>query len=436
MTAETQKSKVSRQRKKAQPPATGLEAVAKSLQALWLLPLHAIAEGRNQSIPSFLHTATGLSKARISKGNLDAVRPSTQVKIQRHQERMLSEQLKDDPQAFEHAQQKIATSPVTRTGAHASLAGWVHLFEWEPDLPLPTSKAVGLALDELIESLLEACQNDDLIGFKQKLQKHFEHHGLAARVADAPIAESVTDEDFAKLLAIESWQEAADLTVKLVDHFYIDLISTLDAEWSSHYFSGRQTMSLFPLVMVRPQDGLIETRQVSWRKNVFFRPSRRLLEFLYALVFFIRYKRWPKRSPSPSTLAKILYKPGRVELDGPELIYNYFDGSSKLTLDLVYDHWLQLFHHFMPARKDGTRVIPPFPMIMLALQWQTLLIRDKGKTFVMLDQEKYETLWRHRRQQWEAEQTDRDRSIPQTGHTKGEPIVWPSWMLNQSSSPS
>lgn len=436
MTAETQKSKVSRQRKKAQPPATGLEAVATSLLALSLLPLHAIAEGRNQSIPSFLHSATGLSKARISKGNLDAVRPSTQLKIQRHLERMLSEQLKGNQEALEHALQKVAAAPLTKTGSPAPLAGWVHQFEFAPDFQLPTSKAVGLVLDELVEGLLEACRNDDLAGFQRILLAHFEHHGLAVRVADYPLAEPATAEDLARLHALDNWQQAADLTSGLVDHLYLDLVSTLDAEWSSHYFAGRQTMPLFPLVMVRPQDGLIETRKASSRKNLFFRPSRRLLEFLYALVFFIRYKRWPKRPPSPGTLAKILYKPGRVELDGPELIYNYFDGSTKLTLDLVYDHWLQLFQHFMPARKDGKRLIPPFPMIMLALQWQTLLIRDKGKTFVMLDLEKYGTLWRHRRQQWEAEQTERDRSAPQTGHTKGEPIVWPDWMLNQSSSAS
>ena len=428
MTAETQKSKISRQRKKVQPPATGLEAVAKILQALSLLPLHAIAEGRNQSIPSFLHTATGLSKARISKGNLDAVRPSTLLKIQRHQEQMLSEQLKGDLEALEHALQKIATAPVTKTGSPAPLAGWVHQFEFAPDLQLPTSKAVGLAIDELIESLLEACRDDDLAEFQRVLLDHVEHHGQTVRVADAPMAEPATAEDLAKLRALENWQQAVDLTSGLVDHLYLDLISTLDAEWSSHYFAGRQTMPLFPLVMVRPQDGLIETRQVSSRKNVLFRPSRRLLEFLYALVFFIRYKQWPTTALCPSELAEILYKPGHTELDGPELIYNYFDGSTKLTLDLVYAHWLQLYEHFMPARKEGERANPPFPMILLALQWQTLLIRDEGKTFFMLDLEKYETLWRHRRQQWEAEQTERDRSAPQTGHTKGEPIVWPAWM--------
>lgn len=427
-------SKTSGPSKDAQPTAKGSEAVAKVLQALSLLPLHAWAEGRNQSIPSLLHTATGLSKARISKGNLDALRPSTLVKIQRYQERMLLEQLKDQQQALEHARLKAATAPLTKTGSPAPLAGWVHQFESTPYSQLPTSKAVGLALDELVECLLETCRNDDLAGFRAIFLAHFEHHGLAVRVGGAPLVEPATPEDFAKLHAIGSWDEAAALTERLFDHLYIDLISTLDAEWSSQYFSGRQTMPLFPLVMVRAQDGLIETGKASSRKNVFLRPSRRLLEFLYALVFFCRYKRWPSTAPSPSELAGILYKPGHTELDGPELIYNYFDGSTKLTLDLVWDHWCQLFQHFLPARKDGERPSPPFPLVMLALQWQTLLIRNEGKTFILLDLKKYETLWRHRRQQWDAEQAERNLVVPKAGDTRGEPVVWPAWMLNQSSS--
>jgi hypothetical protein len=436
MTSEAQRSKTAGPSKEAQPKVPGLEAVVKVLNALVLLPLHAFAEGRNQSIPSLLHDLTGLSKSRISKGNLDALRPSTQLKIHRHQERLISEHLKDDKQAQEIARLHVAAAPLTKTGSPAPLAGWMHLLDVAPDLKLPVSKAVGLSLDELIERLLEACRRDDLAGFRRILSAHAENHGHAVRVGDAPLVEPATPEELVQLHALGNWDEAADVTKRWVGYFYFDLITTLDAEWSSQYFGGRQTLPLFPLVMVRPQPGLIESGKVSSRKNVYFRPSRRLLEFLYALVFLVRYKRWPSTAPSPRELADILYKPGNTELDGPELVYNYFDGSTKLTLDLVCDHWLQLFHHFMPERVDGEMVRVPLPLVMLALQWQALLIQDKGKSFFVLDLKKYDTLWRHRRQQWDAEQTERDRAAPQAGHTKGEPIVWPAWMLSQSSSSS
>lgn len=75
-------------------------------------------------------------------------------------------------------------------------------------------------------------------------------------------------------------------------------------------------------------------------------------------------------------------------------------------------------------------------MIMLALQWQKLFVLNKGKTLFVLDMEKYKTLWHHYRQRWDEQQAERERAVPQTGRTKGEPIVWPEWMLNQSSSSS
>lgn len=433
MNIDLQKPRVPRTNKEAKPAEQGVAAVAQRLQAMSLMPLHAVAEGLNQSIRSFLQTATGLSKARISKGNLDAVRPSTQAKMDQHLERSLAEKLKDDPEALAFARHQIATAPKTQSGAPANLAGWVHQFEFLPNLPLPNSKAVGLMIDELLEALLTSCRNNDLVRFKQALLEHLEHHGNAVRVGSAPICEAMPAEDLAKLRVLEDWQQTDRLTRGLVDHLYVDLISALDAEWSSHYFAGRQTMPLFPLVMVRPQEGLMETKKVTSRKNVFFRPSRRLLEFLYALVYYIRYKKWPAKAPSPKVLAGILYRPNENELPSESLISNYFDGSTKLTLDLVFDHWVQLFQHFFPERNEGERVSPPFPLIMLALQWQALLIQDKGKSFLLLDMERYETLWHYRRLQWEAEQAERDRLVPQTGHTKGEPIVWPSWMFTQSS---
>ena len=101
MTTKSSKPKAPQTCKKAQPPAGGVVAVTRRLQALSLMPLHGLAEGRNQSIPSLLHEVTGLSKARISKGNLDAIRPSTQAKVDRHLEELLQEQFKGDPEGLQ-----------------------------------------------------------------------------------------------------------------------------------------------------------------------------------------------------------------------------------------------------------------------------------------------------------------------------------------------
>ncbi|WP_225984788.1 hypothetical protein [Noviherbaspirillum aerium] len=102
-----------------------------------------------------LHDITGLSKARIANGNLDAVRPSTQKRIYEYQQLWLQDQL-TDAEALAYARNQIATAPQTRSGMHASLTRWMRQLELLPELPLPISKAVALTLDELLEALLAA----------------------------------------------------------------------------------------------------------------------------------------------------------------------------------------------------------------------------------------------------------------------------------------
>lgn len=280
MTTQSWQPKALQTYKKAQPPAQGVVAVTRRLQALSLMPLHALAEGRNQSIPSLLHEVTGLSKARISKGNLDAIRPSTQAKVDRHLEELLKEQFKSDPEGLQSFRSKIAVAPATRSGEQAPLAGWVHQIEFQPWIPLPITKGVALAIDELLAALLTCCRDDDLRGFKSILLAHFGHHEQAAHAIGQMASESAPENELATLQAIADWEQADSWTRNLVERLYWDLIGSLDAEWNSHYFAGRQTKPLFPLVMVRPQEGLLESMKVASRKNIFFKPVRRLLEFL------------------------------------------------------------------------------------------------------------------------------------------------------------
>ncbi len=101
MTTKSNNPKAPRDCKETQPSTKGVVAVSHRLKALSLMPLHALAEGRNQTIPSLLCDLTGLPKARISKGNLDAVRPSTKAKINLHLEELLQVQFKDDPEGLD-----------------------------------------------------------------------------------------------------------------------------------------------------------------------------------------------------------------------------------------------------------------------------------------------------------------------------------------------
>jgi hypothetical protein len=411
---------------KRKPPAQGAAAVAQVLESFALMPFHGFAEGRNQSMRSLLQEVTGLSKARIANGNIGALRPSTEQKIDKHMQRWLEKEV-NNPEVLACVREKIASSPLTLSGAQAPLAGWLHMSELQPELPLSISKAVALVIDELVEALLNACRAGDLSAYQQIWLAHFEQHGEAVRIGGDPVALPAADAELDLFRVIASWEDSVTPTKKVMDHLYIDVITALDAEWSSYYFCGRQSMPLFPLVMVRLQDGLMESKRATSRKNVVYRPSRRLLEFLYALVYLVRYKKWPSSPPTPKKLAVALGEES-------SLISNHFDGSRKLTLKMVIRYWNRMLAHFMPERNEGQRPNPPFPLIELALQWQSLLIRDKGKTIFLFDHEEYNTLWCHRRQQWLANQAEPDGAELKIGHPKNEAIEWPAWMLSQSSS--
>lgn len=411
-------------------------SVAKMLEGLALLPLHSLAESRGQSMRGLLQDMTGLSKGRIAKGKLDDLRPSTLTKIAAHQETWLEDTFKESPEQLASVRASIAASPTLSNGKNAIFATWIHQFELAPEIVLPISKAVALVVDEVLDALLEACTADDLEQFKRTLLEHLLQQGIALAGGDLPVAFPASAAELKACEAIETWSQAEALTRLLLDHWYTNMITSLDAEWSSQYFAGRQTMPLFPLVMGAVPSSWSDPNVTASRKRLVVRPSRQLLQFLYALAYFARYKKWPQNPPKPGDLADELIQHELTKEANRALVYNYFDGTTELTFDKVWDHWDQMAQRFMRNKKPEDRPMPPYPMILLALQWQKLLVQNKGRTLFVLDMEKYRVLWDHYRQRWDDQQAERERAVPQTGHTKGEPIEWPAWMLNQSSSAS
>lgn len=411
-------------------------SVAQMLEGFALMTLHSLAENRGQSMRGLLQDMTGLSKGRIAKGKLDDLRPSTRGKIAAHQEEWLEDTFKGFPEQLTQVRAHIAASPTLRNGKNAIFATWIHPFELAPEMVLPISKDVALVVDEVLDALLEACTADDLDRFKRTLLEHLRQQGIAISGGDLPVAFPATASELEGCEAISTWSQAAALIRLLLDHWYTNMIAALDAEWSSQYFAGRQTTPLFTLVMGALPASWSQPNATSSHNRLVIRPSRQLLQFLYALTFFVRYKKWPKSPPKPSALAEALIQHELTEEANRALIYNYFDGTTELTFDQVCDHWVQMAQHFMPNKKPEDVYAPPFPMIRLALQWQKLFVQNKGRTLFVLDMEKYKALWSHYRQRWVEQQAERERAVPQTGHTKGESIEWPAWMLNQSSSSS
>lgn len=323
----------------------------------------------------------------------------------------------------------------TKSGNFASWAGWVQAFE-QPTVTLAISKAVALCADELIERLMANCLADDLGAFKQTWRDHLEYHGSAVRVGNEPPSMPAAPAQLDALGTISSWRDALNFSERALDTLYFDAVAAVDAEWGSYCFPGGLDLPMCPLVMVRPQLGLVGTGRAYSRRNVFYRPSRRLLELLYALSFYFRYKHWPAKAPGPKKLALALDDPGAEdEKDAitETVISNHFDGTRKLTLALTREYWDRLQRHFSTPRAPMEPLTPPLPVIALALYWDQIFILDHGKSFFLPDLDAYEAHWAHRRRQWLAEYEGALWGQSQAGRATAEPIEWPAWMTNQSS---
>lgn len=414
----------------ANPEAHEADAVAAVLQRLALLPMHAVAESRNQSLPSLLRDTTGMSKAWISKARFDNLRGSTLQKIEAQQNRLLREAI-DDPEVLELARTHLAASPKTRSGLHAPWTGWLHQLEWSAVAQLPQSKAVAQVIDEIVEALGIACRERDLPAFKNLLLRHEQQHGEVIHLAVEP--DAARKKQLTRLAALTTWSEAGEFSKALADKVYWDVISTLDAEWSSLYFAGAQTAPLFPLVLPQPQQGLLETRVPRSRKNLFYQPARRLLQFMYAFAYFRRYRKWPAR-PKAHVLASILYR-DKDAVMSDALVSSYFDGTTKLTLEATCAYWDQLMHHFSAsgAKTKENDVVAPIPLIVLALQWQSLFMAADGKSAFLPDLDQYKILWSHRRAQWTRDRAKTGGQHWKVGRATTDVIEWPTWSGDQSS---
>lgn len=389
--------------------------VACVIEAFALMPLHGHAEVNGKALRTVLQEMTGLTPSRIAKGKLDSMRPSTLTKIAIHQEEWLKEQAGKSTELLASMQASIATTPKMTSGGIGQLAAWVHGFEKLPELPLTRSKQVALVVDELIETLMSACMAGDLAAYRQALLKHFGQHGSPIRLEGEPLAPM--DGDIQEIKGLSSWQEARALIGQLFEHLYLDILSALDVEWGNLISGNEHVPPLFPLVMPKAKDGLELGIVPASKKNLFIRPSRRLLVLMHALLHRYYRLKWPPKAASPRVLSESL------DLM-PSDLSNYFDGSRKLTYSKAANYWKDLCHHFSKgqARLQDMPILPA-PLIWLALYWQQILVNDKERSIILLDTATYFAFWQRRHDMW-------------LGPSKDSAIEWPSWLTGQSSSQS
>lgn len=417
--------------------ATASVSVANILGVLSWLPVYANAASKNLSLLSYLHKWTRLSKTTLTAGKLDQMQQSTKDRIARHQRGMLQTTHGGDPEALKAIAELLDNLPQTRFGSVAILKTWMCEFAFLTRTDLAISKAVSLEIDELLEALSAECRAQNLQRFRQTLLHHYDHHGVDIRLGDEPLMQPLKTEDRQRIERASTWEQMIKVTEVVVELLLVDLLATLDAEWGAQFFASFEPIALFPLVMVKPRDGLLDTLNVSNKRNMIKRPSRRLLELLYALAYYTKKGSWPPNAPLPVEIAEVCEKPGMQELADPNLISSYFDGTTALTLDVIESQWKMMLRQFHGTA--GERASPdyayPFVVAVIALLWQRVALQNKPRSFFLMDTTVYDDIWKHRRQQWERTPAASAVRTQLKGQARRELVSWPAWLIAQLSPP-
>lgn len=393
----------------------GHSRVKQLLDVLNQLPVMTSAKIFGKSNRSFLSEITGLSVSRIAKGGLDTLRPSTASRVEAYASAWGHSKAKEKGWNEEDFAAYIAAVPKMRNGAIAGWATWVYSLQYPDHLLLPITISYALEIDELIVSLSNSFNASDCRTFSQTILE----------MADSDYEKSLVcspAECIEKEIWIKTWSSVADwdaigpLLSRVVDNILISLYAALDVEWARQYLKIMVPMPIFLWLAPRVHKDLDLASGTKVKRNLIYRPVRRLLEFSHALAHWNYRKHWPIAPAGRSELGKAL---GLSDAD----VGNYFDGTRKLTIGAYQSYWIALCRHFGPLSQLSEMPTCPSPLGVVAITWQWMLItttdESKFKSAHLLDEDDYKRQWQGRRNYWLEQAPSND-------------VAWPNWLLDQS----
>lgn len=349
---------------------------------LWIHLLDA----ENQTLESALVEITGLSRSRVRQGRLDRLRRSRQQAVEQHQHEWLVKQLGGGIKGEERAHLHVENSPQT------PLAASIHALAPDTSFGLPYTTAIATKFDRAILALQDACAAGDLVRFCEALRSSFalaapedmSHKYWSDTSFSAHVDETQT---------LWSWNDLAPVLSEVLDWLYFDLLAALDAEWFAWWFGHAADRPMFSLVFpsmpgVQEQDGKL---RLIARRNAIKGPVRSLMQLMHGLVHFKRHGKWPSRAAGPRTLWRCLRYEERE-------ISNFFDGTRRLSMKQADKMWDRLLLNFQVGlRRDGVRITPPYPLMVLAISLQKRMVSvnspGPGWTVTVPDKSVYARLW-------------------------------------------
>lgn len=180
---------------------------------------------------------------------------------------------------------------------------------------------------------------------------------------------------------------------KLGDDMIYHVLSCWDLNFCSRFFNGKlQAFPLFELVMPRLAPGVeIEPGTLRFLRNgkppkarIFEKSISRLFDFLAVLIYWNKFRQPPTNLPSVVEMAAWFNESERR-------IVNWRDETTRFT----YRNLSEIFYAATSVDENGNASSIPSPMLVAALLWSPLLVREDGriKTWYLCF-DAYETWWK------------------------------------------
>lgn len=397
---------------------TGHDAVRRKLEALTLVPFSNYLLILGKTWRPFFAEITGLSVGRIAQGNLDNIRPSTLKRSQENATAWVFEQGQKRGWTPEECSAQMAAVPKKRDGDVGFWASWIKSLEIQEVMCLPLTIALALKADELLQSLIDACNHNDIDRFKRDLSAHHEASSQTVLIDSVePIKKLLSDDP--EWTAIANWVEINAILDNLLEHLLLDIYTGLDVEWGNQYFRAMKPVPSFLWIAPRINDRWDVQSGAFKSKNSIYRPVRRLFELSYVVVYRHYRNDWPSAPVGRSEIGNALQL-------SDACVGNYFDGTRKLTIDTYKACWEALCRHLRSARSSPEDILHcPTPLAVMTITWQNTLIvntsEGKLRSFTLLGEYDYKRRWEGHRRKWAS------LLLLPSGN-----VDWPDWLLNQS----
>lgn len=385
--------------------------------SLALLPMAINASAENKSLQSYISHASGLSPAHISTQGLSIKRSS---KLDRVHQDLTAKGLRNLTRAgVSQTESKVFLESLPKT----PLSAFVATISRHIKIQLPFASSFAAMLDDCCIAAEGSLSSGDLNAYRIQLSEIVDRFLNAVGMADdsgLAQARKMTE----AITYAQDWHALKDVTDAHFEDMYIALLCAIDVEWTAHYFPGMKPSPTFHWLFPRVHPDMDPQNSKRIKRNVIVHPTRKLLEFCWAIASYFGSARgcWPKKAPQPKEIARDCGLAPKKDTRLRKLM----SGLAHATEDEIIEYWDGMFEHLGANAPDG-KTLAPAPWIILTLWMQQTLIKsnaaDKSTTVFVQSSESYVALWDRLRSLW----SDR---LPQPGTTP-----WPAWMSVQSPRP-